>query len=386
MTADHNRFSSAFGDCQLSRCSRTQSRTEQNLQAWDAADELLLEHLAEQGLSEGARLLIANDAFGALVTALPTTLTLDFCTDSHLSTRAAQANLAANKNAAAHIRWHTSLDQPTGPIDFLLIKLPKNLSLLEDQLYRYRPLCSPQTQVIAAGMIKHMSAGAFALFENLMGPTHTSLAKKKARLIFCTPEARRLQQGQSPYPLRLALAERGLQLTNHANVFSRESLDIGTRFFLEQLPRATGPQRIADLGCGNGLVGMAVAQQMPVAKIDFYDESYMALASAHANMAEAFPLRVDQCRFIADDCMAGAPDDHYDQIFCNPPFHQHTVVGGFVANQMFHDARRTLKRGGQLWVVGNRHLGYHQHLKRLFGNLTQVAANKKFGVFKVIKP
>lgn len=382
---DDNGFSTPFGDLALTRASRTHSRTEQNLRPWDAADELLLQHIASLALPKSARCLVANDAFGAVTCALAAQFTVDFCSDSHLSMQAAKTNLAENQRNSENVHWFTSLEQPNTPVDLWVIKLPKNLSLLEDQLYRYRALCTEHTQIIAAGMIKHMSAGAFELLEKIIGPTTTSLAKKKARLIFCTPDSTRIAQGHSPYPLRYAFAERDLQLTNHANVFSRESVDIGTRFFLDQLPDTTTAQLVADLGCGNGLVGVALAQQMPMARIDFYDESFMALASAKINMGEAFPTRVDQSRFIADDCMAGAAENHYDKIFCNPPFHQHNVVGGFIANQMFHDARRALKTGGEFWVVGNRHLGYHQHLKRIFGNLTQIAANKKFVVFKVVK-
>ncbi|UTA47854.1 methyltransferase [Simiduia sp. 21SJ11W-1] len=382
---DDNCFSSPFGALQLTRASRTQSRTEQNLRAWDAADELLLANLASFEQPKGARILLANDGFGALVCSLPADWQIDFCSDSHLSTQAAKINLAANEKPQSHIQWHTSLGQPTEPLDVLAIKLPKSLSLLEDQLLRYRPLCSAKTRVIAAGMVKHMSAGAFALIQKYLGPTRTSLAEKKARLIFCTPGPEATTPATNPYPKRLTLEDYNVTVTNHANVFSRDALDIGTRFFLAQLPGSTEALRLADLGCGNGLVGVALAGLMPMAKIDFYDESFMALASARTTMGEAFPTRVDQCRFIADDCMASAEPEIYDAIFCNPPFHQHNVVGGFVANQMFHDARRALKPGGALWVVGNRHLGYHQHLKRLFGNLTQVAANKKFVVFKVVK-
>ncbi|MEW8020449.1 MAG: methyltransferase [Candidatus Sedimenticola endophacoides] len=36
-------------------------------------------------------------------------------------------------------------------------------------------------------------------------------------------------------------------------------------------------------------------------------------------------------------------------------------------------------------MVGNRHLNYHVKLKRLFGNLRQVAANPKFVVLEAIR-
>ena len=40
---------------------------------------------------------------------------------------------------------------------------------------------------------------------------------------------------------------------------------------------------------------------------------------------------------------------------------------------MFRESKQVLRRGGELWVIGNRHLGYHIQLKKLFGNCEVVA-------------
>jgi len=37
-----------------------------------------------------------------------------------------------------------------------------------------------------------------------------------------------------------------------------------------------------------------------------------------------------------------------------------------------------LRRGGELRVVGNRHLGHHARLRKIFGNCETIAANRKF--------
>ena len=386
-------FCTGFGEITLSRFSRTNSRKEQNLRPWDAADELLLAHLAEQTPTPGKRFLIVNDQYGALTASLTKAFSecpIHFATDSFISQQATRKNLVANDLSDASISWHTSLDTIEGKIDYLLIKLPKSLALLEDQLYRYRDVCTPTTQVIAAGMVKYMPAGVFKLFEKILGLTQTSLAKKKARLIFCTPDLSD-KTGTSPYPVSYRLEKTDYQIDNHANVFSRDSLDIGTRFFLANLPvfkagiepGQAGEINIADLGCGNGIVGLMAAQRCPNAKIDFYDESFMALASAKTNFHRAFPDR--SARFIIDDCMASAAAEHYQVILCNPPFHQQNVVGDFVAQLMFRDAKKALHQGGELWVIGNRHLGYFNSLKRLFGNCFAIAANNKFVVLKATK-
>jgi 16S rRNA (guanine1207-N2)-methyltransferase len=52
---------------------------------------------------------------------------------------------------------------------------------------------------------------------------------------------------------------------------------------------------------------------------------------------------------------------------------------------MFCDAKRCLQVGGELRIVGNRHLDYYQKLKRLFGNCTTLASNQKFVILKAVK-
>ena len=52
---------------------------------------------------------------------------------------------------------------------------------------------------------------------------------------------------------------------------------------------------------------------------------------------------------------------------------------------MFADARTALRDGGELWVVGNRHLGYHEKLRRMFGNCELVASDPKFVVLRAVK-
>ena len=393
MAIDNTNLCTGFGEVALSRHSRTNSRKEQNLRPWDAADELLLAHLAMQKPMPDKCFLIVNDQYGALTTSLTAALSgcsIHFATDSFVSRQSARKNLVTNNLPDTSIRWHTSLDTIEGKVDYLLIKLPKSLALLEDQLYRYRDMCTADTQLVAAGMVKYMPAAVFKLFEKIIGPSHTSLAKKKARLIFCSldpgdPSAR------SPHPTSYLLENTGYRIDNHANVFSRESLDIGTRFFVANLPvfesgtegEQAGEINIADLGCGNGIVGLLVAERCPMANIDFFDESFMALDSARINFKRAFPEK--SARFIADDCMSSAVAGHYQLILCNPPFHHHNVVGDFIAQQMFRDAKKALRQGGELRVIGNRHLGYSSSLKRLFGNCLRVAVNDKFNVLKVIK-
>ncbi|MGZ0228488.1 MAG: class I SAM-dependent methyltransferase [Acidimicrobiales bacterium] len=114
------------------------------------------------------------------------------------------------------------------------------------------------------------------------------------------------------------------------------------------------------------------------------DSSHLAVASAQATVSRAMgDGRNDE--FFVGDSLTLYDDASVDLIVCNPPFHDQHATDDSVAWQMFNDAKRVLRPGGQLLVVGNRHLGYHAKLKQLFGNLTNVASNKKFVVLSATR-
>jgi len=352
------------------------------LQAFDAADEYLLAQLHEQGLAATTRVLILNDSFGALACSLAKQAQVTSSGDSHLAHLALEKNLQRNATPADAVSFVPASEVPQGPFDRVLIRVPKTLALLEEQLIRLHGQLAPGAQVIAGSMIKHLPRAAGDLLEKYIGPMQASLAEKKARLLTATPTDK--PAPRTPYPTRYRLDQPGLELINHANLFCREDLDIGTRAFLPHLPKALGNLRVADLGCGNGVLGIVYALSNPQAQMTLVDESYMAVQSARENWQAILGERPADIR--AGDGLAEQPMDSLDLVLCNPPFHQQQVVGDFLAWRMFTQAKTALAKGGELWIVGNRHLGYHLKLKRLFGKVEQVAATPKFVILRAIKP
>lgn len=351
------------------------------LQAFDAADEYLLEHRATQTLPASARVLVLNDSFGALAISLRAHAQVTGSGDSYLARLALEKNLMRNGQAFDSVPFIPASQPWQGPFDQVLVRVPKTLALLEEQLIRLQGQLAPGAQVIAGAMIKHLPRAAGDLLEKYIGPVQASLARKKARLLIATPEPKAV--ATSPYPTRYRLEQPPLELVNHANVFCREGLDIGTRAFLPHLPRDLGSARVADLGCGNGVLGIASALANPQAQYTLVDESYMAVQSAEENWRAALGERAVTLR--ADDGLAGQAPQSLDVVLCNPPFHQQQVVGDFLAWRMFQQAREALVVGGALYIVGNRHLGYHSKLARLFRGVEQVAATPKFVVLKARK-
>ena len=351
------------------------------LQAFDAADEYLLEHLAAQALPASARVLVLNDSFGALAISLRAQLEVISSGDSFLARLGLEKNLPRNGQSFDSVPFVPASEPWQGPFDYVLVRVPKTLALLEEQLIRLQGQLAPGARVVAGAMIKHLPRAAGDLLERYIGPMQASLAQKKARLLVATFEDR--PRLASPYPSRYRLDQPALELVNHANVFCREGLDIGTRAFLPHLPRDLGAARVADLGCGNGILAIASALDNPRAHYTLVDESYMAVQSAEENWRAALGAREVEIR--AADGLAGQAADSLDVVLCNPPFHQQQVVGDFLAWRMFQQAREALVTGGSLYIVGNRHLGYHTKLARLFRGVAQVAATPKFVVLRARK-
>lgn len=379
----NDRMTTPWGEIALTRFPED---PRDRLRAWDASDEYLLRHLAEQEIPLSGTVVVVGDRWGALVTALAEHRPAQI-TDSYLTQEATRANLARHGVEPGTVRLLTTQDAPPDRIDVLLVRVPKSLALLEDQLLRLAPSVHEGTVVVGTGMVKEIHTSTLQLFERILGPTRTSLAEKKARLVFCTPEPSPARPA-NPWPYSYTLpdgvgAVSGRTVVNHAGVFCADRLDIGTRFFLGHLPDGKGAQRVVDLGCGNGVVGTAVALANPEAEVLFVDESFQAVASAEATYrANGVPGHAE---FRVGDGLAGVPAGSVDLVLNNPPFHSHQATTDTTAWRMFAGARRALRPGGELWVIGNRHLGYHVKLRKLFGNSRLVASDPKFVVLRAVK-
>lgn len=370
----------------------------EKLRAWDAADEYLLNTLIEhlpQWIPDNARILVFNDQFGALGISLRKFLPVAMnawqgeivsVSDSWIANAGSIEN--QKRNGLDAETSCSPLELPEGPFDLLLYKLPKNLAYFEDMLQRFRVLLKPGAMVIGAAMVKYLPASVQPMLTAKIGSTSASLAWKKARVLVSQCDTQ--QPGHSgPAIASYSLPEYELVLRSFSNVFSRQQLDIGTRLFLPVIPQlqhsalSGEPPVIVDLACGNGVVGLVAARRNPTARLILTDESAMANASAKENFMAYFPER--EVSFMQTDALRGVEKASADWVLCNPPFHEQNAVGDHIATRMFRQAKDVLKPGGRFLIVGNRHLGYHLKLKRLFGNVHVEASNQKFVVLCSVK-
>lgn len=353
---------------------RTHHDPKHPLRAWDAADELVLDHLHQVGAA-GERWLVVNDASGALAVALadhrPTSWT-----DSVVSMSATVANLERNGIDASGVALLPSTDDPTGPVDVAVVKVPRTIALLEDQLRRLRPHLHDGSVVVGAGMTKAVHRSTIAAFESTIGPTPTSLARKKARLLLASVDPS-IDPLPAPGSVPWVTPE-GVEVVAHPDVFGAAGLDAGTRLLLGHLPHITADDVVVDLGCGTGVVAATVGLRHPGVALVCCDESFQAVAGARRTVGAVAP----SATFHVTDVLDGIPDASADVVLCNPPFHTGGARTTSVARRMFAASQRVLRPGGSLTVVANRHLGHHVILRRWFDDISVVGSDPRFVVLR----
>jgi 16S rRNA (guanine1207-N2)-methyltransferase len=383
-----------FGDFNLKRI----PDSDKNLYAWNSADRYLLNHLFELYQSgevdlDNAKILIINDAFGALSVPLAQ-FSCDSYSDSVISHQAIIQNI---KQCCPEDLGKITLLKSTEALkchyDVVLFKEVKNYAFFQDEMLKVAQHVNPDALILGAIMAKNLQKNTMELLNKSIGQTQASLAWKKARLLFVNSE----KTGQDEVKVKSSpvqpetnistyeLDESNEIIYNLANVFSKNKLDIGTRFFLQHLPNEKNYKNIIDLGCGNGVLSLKIAQNYPNSNITCIDESYMAVASAKMTLDANLQAEDVNVTYKAANALSDYPQNSTDLILCNPPFHQQYVVGDAIAWQMFKQSKKTLVKGGELWIVGNRHLAYHLKLQKIFGNHEFIAANNKFVVLKAVK-
>jgi 16S rRNA (guanine1207-N2)-methyltransferase len=137
-------------------------------------------------------------------------------------------------------------------------------------------------------------------------------------------------------------------MTSGSGVFAQGRLDVGTAvLFRETEPPSAGT--VLDLGCGYGIIGLAIAVAVPAARVTAVDVNERAVLLANENAAA---LGVSD-RYTATTPGEVPTDLVFDEIWSNPPIR--------VGKQALHELLTTwlprLTPAGRAVMVVGKNLG-----------------------------
>ncbi len=373
------------------------------LRAWDSADLYLLNTLMDMNLNL-EHIVILHDQFGALAIPLASYKPTIYL-DSWMSKRAIELNLEHHQKDPEVsttpldiVNDFNALAKKLTSSSVVIGKIPKQKNQFIALLKVLKQNLKPKTPLLLAGMDKHLSRSQYDLVAQHFGPTEFLPGVKKARIWKAYREPLDDDQPDQPKPeqklqdelkpflgKKIDIPQYQLRLQALPNVFSQDKLDHGSRFFLENFKQLPAKIKVTDLACGCGALGLAYLRLHPKAQLTFCDESFQAIMSCKYNLAHNIIEAQETAQIYADDGLKQMPANSQELILCNPPFHQQHTVSTDIANSLFTDAYRALKKEGELWIVANRHLNYHISLKKRFTHCVTMASNKKFVILKAIK-
>jgi 16S rRNA G1207 methylase RsmC len=149
-------------------------------------------------------------------------------------------------------------------------------------------------------------------------------------------------------PVQARVWGRELALTSGSGVFAQGRLDVGTAVLFRETEPPTA-RRYLDLGCGYGVIGLALATAVPGSVVRAVDVNERAVLLAAEN---AVGLGVAD-RFTASTPEQVPADEEYDEIWSNPPIR----VGKEALHELLLTWLPRLAPGGRAVLVVGKNLG-----------------------------
>ncbi len=158
-----------------------------------------------------------------------------------------------------------------------------------------------------------------------------------------------------------------LSLVTTEKIFSPRGLDLGTKGMLDNIV-VKDKAKVLDLGCGSGVVGVAIAKKIGgefVTSVDISKEAVeITLKNASRN-------KIIGLRAFVSDGLKGVDENDFDLILSNPPYRTDFSV----AKSFIELGYKKLNVGGQMVIVIKRLPWYKNKMTAVFGDVKVIEAD-----------
>ena len=160
-----------------------------------------------------------------------------------------------------------------------------------------------------------------------------------------------------------------------AGVFAREGVDPGTRLLIEAM-RIDAGDRVLDLGCGYGPIGLVAATLALRGQVVMVDVNERAVVLARENAARA---GLDNVEVFQGDGTAPVRGRTFDVVAMNPPIRS----GRDAVRRLLRESREALRPGGRFYLVVRTAQGARTLAKEVEGMFAQAGEIARGGGYRV---
>ena len=177
------------------------------------------------------------------------------------------------------------------------------------------------------------------------------------------------------------IANENFKFYTDNGVFSKESVDFGTKTMLESFNTEKENAQVADIGCGYGVISIFLAKKYPTFKVTMVDVNNRVLELSRKNIElNKIENEVEVLESSSFDNIKG----NFDIVLTNPPIR----AGKKIVHKIMTDSYEHLNDLGELWVVIQKKQGMascKKLLEETFSMVEVVVKNKGYYILKAVK-
>ncbi len=176
------------------------------------------------------------------------------------------------------------------------------------------------------------------------------------------------------------LRDASMRFVTDNGVFSKTGVDYGSRVLINAM-EIQSTDRILDVGCGYGPMGLAAAKLASAGHVTMIDinERAVELAKENAKLNGIWNVSI-----LQSDLFQSVLDGEFDVILTNPPIR----AGKETVHRIFEEGAKLLVSGGSMWVVIQKKQGApsaKEKLEQIYSEVIEITKDKGYRIFRAIK-
>ncbi|KYG33946.1 class I SAM-dependent methyltransferase [Alkalihalobacillus trypoxylicola] len=161
-----------------------------------------------------------------------------------------------------------------------------------------------------------------------------------------------------------------LRFITDRGVFSKEEVDFGSRFLIDEISPPSIAGDILDVGCGYGPIGLTLAKEHQERSVVMVDVNERAIELAKENAAAN---HISNVSIYASESFDSIKERGFALIVTNPPIR----AGKTVVHDILIRSYDYLSEHGELWVVIQKKQGAPSAFEKLKEVFSEVSIEKK---------